>query len=319
VKRNLELYRASVLQAAFEGWLVPTEAQLAHEGCRDFEPASEILRRMASARKVTQRERSGDVAAVAGGGMPELPKGWAWTTLDAVADITGGLTKGKHRRAGEVLVEVPYLRVANVQRGHLDLREMKTIPATAEEIAELRLQPGDVLFNEGGDRDKLGRGWVWDGEIHECIHQNHVFRARLFTKDLLPKFLSWYSNTKGQAYFFREGKHTTNLASINSTKLRGLPVPVPPRAEQERIVATVEERLTILDEAARCVATAEARASRLRQSTLAWAFTGRLVDQNSSDEPASILLERIHAERSKVTSSSETPRRWSGPRKAVKQ
>lgn len=99
---------------------------------------------------------------------------------------------------------------------------------------------GDVLFNEGGDRDKLGRGWIWRGQLPECIHQNHVFRARLRTPDVFPEYLSWYGNSGGQKYFFEQGKQTTNLASINLTKLKRLPVPLPPLMEQKRIVAEVQ-------------------------------------------------------------------------------
>src|SRR4051794_21359658 len=123
--------------------------------------------------------------------LPELPRGWAWATLRQIAELKGGITKGQ-RRANNVLIrEVPYLRVANVQRGFLDLAEVKTIEAEEDEIAELRLRAGDVLFNEGGDRDKLGRGWIWRGEIPECIHQNHVFRARLRSPGIQPKLVSW--------------------------------------------------------------------------------------------------------------------------------
>src|SRR5437868_1883761 len=110
--------------------------------------------------------------------LPKLPPGWCWTSLETIADIEGGITKDQKRRHDGPVREVPYLRVANVQRGYLDLTELKTILATEEEIESLRLCPGDILFTEGGDRDKLGRGWVWNGEVEECIHQNHIFRAR---------------------------------------------------------------------------------------------------------------------------------------------
>lgn len=128
-----------------------------------------------------------------------LPEGWVWTTLSAIAELKGGITKGQKRRPGAVLWSIPYLRVANVQRGYLDLTEIKTIEATEAEIAELRLDPGDVLFNEGGDRDKLGRGWVWSGELPECIHQNHVFRARLRTRDVHPKYLRGMATRRARA------------------------------------------------------------------------------------------------------------------------
>jgi type I restriction enzyme, S subunit len=92
--------------------------------------------------------------------LPPLPPGWCWTTLATIADIDGGITKDQKRRRTATMREVPYLRVANVQRSYLDLQEMKTILAENEEIAAMRLLKGDVLFTEGGDRDKLGRGWV---------------------------------------------------------------------------------------------------------------------------------------------------------------
>ncbi|MGH8931455.1 MAG: hypothetical protein ACRDZO_12725 [Egibacteraceae bacterium] len=88
---------------------------------------------------------------------------WPWTTLGEIAELKGGVTKDSKRQHDHSFVEVPYLRVANVQRGCLDLREVATIRVAPEKAKLLRLQYGDVLLNEGGDRDKLGRGWVWQG------------------------------------------------------------------------------------------------------------------------------------------------------------
>ena len=126
----------------------------------------------------------------------KLPNGWRWVTLRELATIAGGVTKGQKRRPHERVRKVPYLRVANVQRGYLDLGEVKEIEANESEITALRLQPGDILFNEGGDRDKLGRGWVWSGELPECVHQNHVFRARLLDSTNNPKLISYYGNQR---------------------------------------------------------------------------------------------------------------------------
>jgi type I restriction enzyme S subunit len=179
----------------------------------------------------------------------------------------------------------------------LDLREIKTIPATSEEIEELQLAPGDILFNEGGDRDKLGRGWVWNGEIPICIHQNHVFRARLYSRELQPKFVSMYGNSFGQQYFLTEGRQTTNLASINLTKLAALPVPIPPAAEQLRIVAELDRRLSVIDELDVTVKANMKRAERLRLAILNRAFEGKLAPQDRGDEPASAFLDRVRAHR----------------------
>ncbi len=194
--------------------------------------------------------------------------------------------------------KIPYLRVANVQRGYLDLSEIKEIEAEESIISELLLKPGDILFNEGGDRDKLGRGCIWNGEIEECIYQNHIFRARIYSTDISNKIISWFGNTFGQSYFMKEGKQTTNLASINLTKLSAFPVPLPPLAEQRRIVLEVERRLSIADEVARTVEQTLRQADRLRQRILKQAFEGKLVEQNPNDEPAGVLLERIKKDKS---------------------
>ena len=175
---------------------------------------------------------------------------------------------------------VPYLRVANVQRGFLDLSEIKEIEAPEADIKELRLMPNDILFNEGGDRDKLGRGWVWEGQISECIHQNHVFRARLYSADVSPKLISWWGNSFGQTYFLREGKQTTNLASVNLTKLSEFPVPIPPSAEQKHIVLEVERRFSVIEELETQVTVNLQRADRFCQSILQRAFEGKLLNRN---------------------------------------
>ena len=303
VQNELARYRASVLKAACEGRLVPTEAELARAEGRGYEDAQSLLERVLASRSsaCAGRRKKADPTSPPLD-LNGLPEGWTRSTLNAISDLKGGLTKGQRRRAGEILRPVPYLRVANVQRGWIDLIEVKEIEATDEEVRDLALIPGDVLFNEGGDRDKLGRGWVWQGQIPVCIHQNHVFRARILGELIDPKLLSWYGNTFGQQYFISEGKQTTNLASINLTKLGALPVPIPPKAEQIRIVAEIECRLSIADEIAATIDAALARAARLRQSILKRAFEGKLVPQDPNDEPASALLERIRKEREAAAS-----------------
>ena len=315
VQANLGRYRAAVLKAACEGHLVPTEAELArHEG-RPYESASVLLERTLVERRsrwvaAKKKSKYKDAPILDVSILPALSEGWEWAPLGAIAELKGGLTKGQKRKATEIVREVPYLRVANVQRGYLDMEEVKTIDATEEEITELRLEEGDVLFNEGGDRDKLGRGWVWEGKIAECVHQNHVFRARLLGVVMQPKLLSWYGNSIGQRYFEDEGKQTTNLASINMTKLSMLPVPIPPVAEQEKIVAELERRLSVVDEVDAEVKANLKRAERLRQAVLLSAFEGKLVPQDLSDEPASALLERIHAAREAAPKASLSRGRW---------
>lgn len=204
-------------------------------------------------------------------GTAPLPTGWCWRQLSELADIAGGVTKDS-KRATESSVEVPYLRVANVQRGRLDLTEVKTIAVAPEKAVALRLQFGDVLMNEGGDRDKLGRGWVWEDQIPGCIHQNHVFRVRLHG-ELLPELLSWYGNSCGRLWFEQQGAQTTNLASISKAKLSRLPVPVPSAAVQESLRDLLQTQLDLLAPARQSAARLLRQAAALRSSIVAAATT----------------------------------------------
>lgn len=255
-----------------------------------LDTAEQLLR---SARRRADRMRASALAAV-------TPADCKWTTLGEIAEIVGGVTKDSKRQADPSFVEMPYLRVANVQRGYLDLREVTTIRVSPEKAKALRLEPGDILFNEGGDRDKLGRGWIWQGEIDDCIHQNHVFRARLLTNDADPKYVSLHGNTFGQQWFEKMGKQTTNLASINLKTLKSFPVPDLPVEEQHRIVAEVERRLTILESLSTAIDHALTRSDHLRRSILGSAFAGKLVPQIPDDEPAFELLARIASDHRKT-------------------
>lgn len=245
-------------------------------------------------------------------GLPQLPEGWVWASLDMLGDIASGVAKGIKRKDGIALREVPYLRVANVQRGYLDLSEVKTIFATQRDIEELTLVNGDVLFNEGGDRDKLGRGCVWRDEIADCIHQNHVFRVRPYITDLQSEFLSHHGNTFGKFWFRKAGKQTTNLASINMTMLRLFPVPIPPPAEQRVIVQEIQSQLEVVASQEQAIELAIKQSVAQRQNILRSAFNGQLVPQDPNDEPASVLLERIRINRIEQAKSSK-------PRKSKKK
>lgn len=239
-----------------------------------------------------------------------LPAGWRWTTLGQIASIKSGITLGKKRDSNATLVKVPYLRVANVQRGALDLAIIKEVGVTAAEAQALYLLPGDILLNEGGDRDKLGRGWVWSGEIANCIHQNHVFRARLIENANSPKYISYYANEFGQDYFLEHGTQTTNLASISKAKLSALPIPICSPAEQLEIVRLIKVHFARANQLEAEAARACAQLGRLEFAILAKAFRGELVPQDPNDEPASVLLERIRAQR------AETPKVKRGRRTA---
>ncbi|MEV0391993.1 restriction endonuclease subunit S [Polymorphospora rubra] len=193
-----------------------------------------------------------------------LPDGWEWQSLDAIADIGSGVTKDTKRQSDTTLPAIPYLRVANVQRNRLDLRDIAEIRVTPERAQQYLLQAGDVLMTEGGDRDKLGRGWIWEDQIPNCIHQNHIFRVRLRSGSLAPKLLSWYGNTYGRMWFERNGKQSTNLASLSMSVLKRLPIPVPPAATQPSIVEAIQTRIGLLDRIRERVVTERQSVGELR-------------------------------------------------------
>ena len=165
--------------------------------------------------------------------------------LDFLADVRTGLTIGKEYGLA-MLRDFAYLRVANVQDGYLDLSEVTTVAVPESEAASCLLRSGDVLMNEGGDADKLGRGCVWNSEITPCLHQNHVFCVRLHNMN--PHWLAlWTASQLAKNYFENRAKRTTNLASISATNIKELPVPVPPPEEQRSILEFVAKESARLD------------------------------------------------------------------------
>ncbi|GAW35988.1 type-1 restriction enzyme EcoKI specificity protein [Roseovarius sp. A-2] len=175
------------------------------------------------------------------------------------------------------------------------------MPVERSQLSALCLRTWDILFNEGGDRDKLGRGWIWEDQVEPCITQNHVFRATPFRHEKgWSIFLSQWGNSYGRDYFEAGGKQTTNLASINKSVLKALPVPICSPAEQAEIVRILDSRLEAADMLEAEIDAALTRADALRQSILKKAFSGHLVPQDPGDEPATTLLARIKAERGKT-------------------
>jgi type I restriction enzyme S subunit len=179
------------------------------------------------------------------------PNGWNdKVRLGDISEIVSGITKGR-KLNGEFVREVPYLAVINVQDHDLNLDFVKTIEATEEEIKRYRLQKNDLLLTEGGDPDKLGRGTLWNEELPECIHQNHIFRVRLQSESINPLFLNWLvGSQRGKKYFLRAAKQTTGIASINMTQLRGFPLLIPPPSIQDefsRRIAALASQRAVMD------------------------------------------------------------------------
>ncbi|MDD1536580.1 MULTISPECIES: restriction endonuclease subunit S [unclassified Bradyrhizobium] len=292
-RKSLETFRRALLKAAVTGELTKDwrAANAVSETGQDVlaRLSKETPKKLSAA---SRKARRSDFPLFDVTALPGLPESWAWSNLGQIGEIVGGATVDRKRKPATPVI-VPYLRVANVQRGYVDLSEVKSITVEQATLEKLRLVRGDILLNEGGDRDKIGRGWVWDGAVPDMIHQNHIFRVRLRTSSLNPFFVSYYANEMGRRFFVSEGKQTTNLASISLSKISLLPIPIPPPAEAAEILRRVSEALAASADALGLLDAEAADAARLRLSILKAAFEGRLVPQDPADEPASVLLARL--------------------------
>jgi type I restriction enzyme S subunit len=165
----------------------------------------------------------------------EIPEHWEVKPLKYLSKVQSGITLGKTYHAKE-LNKYPYLRVANVQAGYFDLDEIAEISLPKNIAKKYFITTGDILVTEGGDLDKLGRGTVWNGEIENCLHQNHIFCLRITSSKTSAEFTSIVMESNyGRRYFTNTANKTTNLASTNITKLGKLPIIIPPKNEQESI------------------------------------------------------------------------------------
>lgn len=242
---SIEKLKQTILQLGVMGRLVEQDPS--------DEPASVLLERIAEEKARLVKE--GDIRKqkplpkIANDEYPfEIPAGWVISRMDDITDIQSGIAKGK-KNNGKKTTWLPYLRVANVQRGRLDLNEVKEIEIACDEAEKYLVKKRDLLITEGGDWDKVGRTAIWNAVIDLIAHQNHVFRARLVLDEQNEHWVEKYLNSGfARAYFADSSKQTTNLASINKTQLRSCTVPIPPLEEQQRIIEKIDELLALCDQ-----------------------------------------------------------------------
>ena len=200
------------------------------------------------------------------------PRCWDRRPLRKIARIEAGFTKGRDL-AGYATLAVPYVTVVNVQGGHLDLTSLSQTLLKSNEVPDGLLQVGDVLMTEGGDRDKLGRGAIWRGEIDQCAYQNHIFRVRLDNNVYRAKLFHYLIQAvDSKAYFYDHAKQTSNLCTINSRELARFEVAVPGIDEQDEMVRQLEAADRVVDAARRQRDATE----RLKRSLLQNLLTGRV-------------------------------------------
>jgi type I restriction enzyme S subunit len=303
VGANLKRYRASVLKAACEGRLVPTEGELARAEGREYEPADKLLSGKHARASDVRRKRAGRLWGA--GVVPELtaderevlPKGWVWAKVRELGpdDPDDVVQVGPMSMRSSDFVEegVPVLNVGCVGWGQFKEEKLDYLPAEkAASFLRYRIEPGDVLFTRSGT---VGRCAVARTHQAGWLMTFHLLRARPEPGICLPEYLRIVF--EGAAHIRRQTREAsigTTRAGFNTNLLAYLDVPLPPIAEQHRIVGEVERRLSVIDELQAVVEADLRRAERLRQAILKRAFEGRLVPQDPSDEPARVLLERIH-------------------------
>ena len=330
-ERRLKAYRASVLKAAVEGRLVPTEAELARKEGRSYEPADVLLERILGERR--RRWEEAELTRMKAAGktpkddrwkmkyeqlgldqrdLPPLPEGWRWARLDQVSDVQLGQQRAPvHAEATE---QLPYIRAANITWNGLDLCDVKAMGFPNP--ARYRLRLGDVLLSEAsGSPMEAGKPAVWRDEIPGACYQKTLLRVRAFDADsILPEFLRLVFLRDCVTGQFARLAPGVGIVHLTAERMLPWPVPVPPRDEQRRIVDEAERLETVQNSVRATLSRESARVTRLRQAVLAWAFEGRLVDQHPADEPADALLARIRSERAATVPTTSRPKRSRTPK-----
>jgi type I restriction enzyme S subunit len=229
---------------------------------------------------------------------------WTLTTIGEAGELRLGRQRSPEHHYGKNMR--PYLRVANVFEARLDLRDVKSMNFTPDEYEIYRLDPGDVLLNEGQSPHLLGRPAIFKGEVDGCCFQNTLLRFRPhegLTSEFALLVFRYYMHS---GRFKRESRITTNLAHLSQTRCAAIEFPVPSAAEQLEIVQTVrslEEQTFEQFEHIEMSAIGS-----LRQSILKAAFEGGLSEQDPRDEPADRLLACL-SEQKEAMPSVGRPRR----------
>lgn len=324
VRRNLDRYRASVLKAACEGRLVPTEAELARQQGRDYEPASQLLKRILIARREAWekaqietytkkgktppkdwKSRYPEPQAPNTSDLPELPEGWCWASVDQMVNLVGtGATpeRGNPRYWDGGAIAWVTSSCVNSETV-TEAYEFITEAAIAETNAKT-FEPGTLLlamYGEGKTRGKVT-------ELRICAATNQACASLVFStyNHLLSGYLKIYlKNNYESMRRLASGGVQPNL---NISMIRSLVVPMPPFQEQLRIVIEESRIASFLHEVTISLGANSKACHTLRQSLLKHAFSGKLVPQDPADEPASVLLERIRAQRRELEGGT-TPRK----------
>lgn len=294
VKINLKRYKAAVLKDAVEGRLVETEAELARREGRDYETGAQLLQRILTERrrrwektelaKIKKKDKIPkddkwkkkykEPVASDTANLPELPEGWVWATVE---QLSGLVEYGSSAKTNLDSTGIPVLRMGNIVEGDLSFDDLKYLPCEHDEFPKLLLKPGDLLFNRTNSPELVGKTAVFGGSPKLCSFASYLIRVRL-VQGGTPDFLAASINSShGRNWVKSVVTQQVGQANVNGTKLQALNVPRPPEPEQQRIVAEIDRRLSLVRKVETQVDGNIKRAEHLRQSILKTVFSAKLV------------------------------------------
>lgn len=304
---KLKHYRRSVLKAAVEGELTQ-EWREANQAT--LEPASGLLTRILQERRErweAEQQAKGrknavyeEPAAPDVSSLPELPEGWVWATVEQLGFVQLGRQRSPKNRSKDYSTK--YVRAGNITENGWDLSSILEMEFEPHELETYRLHVGDILLSEAsGSPDQVGKPAIWAGEIETCCFQNTLIRfRRILLSSEYPYlvFRHFYFNK-----VFVQISGGVGINHLSAYKFKSIAFPLPPLEEQAKIFQTAIDIFTNSDELEANIKTQLTQAEQTRQSVLEEAFSGKLVPQDPTDEPATLLLERIREE--KIRASQE--------------
>lgn len=226
----------------------------------------------------------------------EIPSHWTVASIDQLCwDIQYGSSAKAHIQKSEG--DVPVIRMGNIRQGRIDMTDLKYLPARHDDLKTLMLTDGDLLFNRTNSAELVGKSAVYRSSIGLATFASYLIRCRII-EGVEPDWVNLVINSAvGRQYVRSVLSQQVGQANVNGAKLAAMPIPLPPHSEQVLILEHINSQFQILDDLGVSFAALSSKGNNLHRALLADAFAGRLVEQDPVDEPASVLLQRIRAER----------------------
>lgn len=324
-QKKLAQYRQSLLKAAVEGSLTAEWRKQQRDNGAPQESGADLLARILRERRT--RWEAKQLAKFAEQGkappkdwqkkypepatpdtthLPDLPEGWVWATIE---QLSLEQKYGSSAKTSEDSAGVPVLRMGNIQNGQLDIESLKYLPQDHEEFPDLLLQDGDLLFNRTNSPELVGKTAVFRSQLSPCSYASYLIAVR-FSQSFIPEFASTYINSvHGRHWVKSVVVQQVGQANVNGSKLAALLVPLPPFEEQKALLTLLDEQLESVRQQEKNIEHALSQSAAQRQNILRAAFSGQLVPQDPSDEPAAALLARIRASRDTATPAKKRTRK----------